>query len=149
MTPSRPPDVKYSVVPNAQKGLSVKVWGAWLFAAYIAVIVVVAISTGYIFASIFFGVAVLPLIQLFDRDISSGQVLAVSATALILIGLGLLFIVPWSTSSGPGLTNDDRYQKLLNESAYSCQPEHYDQQNCRAQKQGLDADAKWYNEQRR
>jgi hypothetical protein len=146
MTPSRPPDVKYSVVPIAQKQSDV---GVWLFAGYLAVIVITAVSSGYFFGSIFIGSAALPLIRVFSKDVSGGEALGMSAATLFMVGLGLLFIIPWNTSSGPGLTNDDRYQKLLNESAYSCQPEHYDQQNCRAQKQGLDAAAKWYNEQRR
>jgi hypothetical protein len=104
------------------------------------VIAIVAVNTGYFFGSIFVGMAVLVLLLSILADMSARLPLYIAA--LILVGLSLPFIIPWDKSSGPGLTNDDRYQMLLNESAYSCQPEHYDQQNCRAQKQGLDGYAK-------
>jgi hypothetical protein len=146
MPPSRPPNIKYRAAPAAQRGSSIV---AWLFVAYLAAIVIAAVTSGYFFGSIFIGTAALPLVSLFNRDNSAGQVTAMSAASMVLVGLGLIFIVPWFTDTGPGLSNDDRYRTLLNESAYSCQAEHYDEQNCRAQKRGLDAAAKWYNEQKR
>ena len=106
------------------------------------VIVIVAINTGYVLGSMFIGTATLLLIMTIRRDMSGNEVLVISVATLILVGIGSLFIIPWDTSSGPGLTNDDRYQRLLSENAFSCQPQHYDEQNCRAQKQGLDAAAK-------
>jgi glucan phosphoethanolaminetransferase (alkaline phosphatase superfamily) len=105
------------------------------------------LHTNHILGSVFIGVAVIVLILTVRMDMPA--ILFGLATSLVLVGLGVLFIIPWNTSSGPGLTNDDRYQKLLGESAYSCQAGHYDEQNCRAQKQGLDDVAKWLNEQKR
>jgi hypothetical protein len=101
-------------------------------------------TIGYFFATVFIGSAALIL------SLNRFADLSITVMVVVVAGIGALFLIPWGfdTSNGPGLTNDDRYQKTLNEAAYSCQPEHYDQQNCRAQKQGLDAAARWYNEQR-
>lgn len=124
-----------------------------IFLAGTVVISIVAISSGYFFGSIFIGTAALfsiPLIGAIREGTDVGAIFGMSAATLILVGLGFLFIIPWwNTNSGPGVTNDDRYQKLLGESAYSCQAGHYDEQNCRAQRQGLDDVAKWLNEQKR
>lgn len=108
------------------------------------VIAIVAINTGYFLGSLFIGTAALLLIMSIGLDMSVRFIFYIFA--LVMVGIGYLFIIPWNTSGGPGLTNDDRYQKLLGESAYSCQAEHYDAQNCRAQKQGLDGYAKLLNE---
>jgi hypothetical protein len=113
------------------------------------VIVIVAVNTGYFFGSLFVGTAAILLIVSIGFASGMSVRLGFFVAALILVGLGLPFIIPWDKSSGPGLTNDDRYRKLLGETAYSCQAGHYDEQNCRAQRQGLDDVAKWLNEQQR
>jgi hypothetical protein len=146
MTPSWRPNGKYKASPSVEKELN---RGVWLFFGGMVVIAIIAINSGYFFGSIFIGAAALILLMSIRREMRGSEIVVLSVATLILVGVGSLFIIPWDTSSGPGLTNDDRYQRLLNESAFSCQPEHYDEQNCRAQKQGLDAAARWYNEQRR
>jgi hypothetical protein len=137
--------------PSRPRNSSVQDKGFYKFVLLLlggpVVIVIVAINTGYFLGSMFIGTAALVLILTIGSDMSVRLVSYISA--LILVGLGLPFIIPWDKSSGPGLTNDDRYRKLLGESAYSCQAGHYDEQNCRAQKQGLDDVAKWLNEQKR
>lgn len=100
-------------------------------------------TIGYFFATVFIGSALLILMINRFADLS------ITVMAVVVAGIGALFLIPWfDTSSGPGLTADDRYKQMLNDASYSCQPEHYDQQNCRAQKEGWDAYAKSYNEQR-
>jgi hypothetical protein len=142
-----PPHSKIKISPSGDKVF------VWLFFGGPIVIAIVAVNTGYFFGSFFIGTAALfsiPLIVAIRKGTDVGAIFVMSAATMILVGLGLLFIIPWSnTNSGPGLTNDDRYQKLLGESAYSCQAGHYDEQNCRAQRQGLDDVAKWLNEQKR
>lgn len=149
MTPNLPPHskIKISTVktsPSQEKEFRRFVW--LLFGGPVLV-AIVAVNTNHILGSVFIGVAVIVLILTIRMDMP--LVLFGLATSLVLVGFGLLIIIPWDTSSGPGLTNDDRYRKLLGESAYSCQAGHYDEQNCRAQKQGLDDVAKWLNGQKR
>jgi len=119
----------------------------WGFIAILVVLPLIAVFSGYIIATTFIGAGLaFPILFVSMRtNMSVGNAFGLAFFSLASIAIGLCFV----QSGPPAVTNDDRYQKLLGETAYSCQSAHYDKENCRIQKQGLDDVAKWLNEQKR
>lgn len=73
----------------------------WPLVMMLVGIPIVAVATGYFFASVFFCCAVcFPALFLYlkrDQSLLPSESASLAATSLILIGLGILFVIPWTS----------------------------------------------------
>ncbi|RQH14943.1 hypothetical protein [Bradyrhizobium sp. RP6] len=110
----------------------------WPFVVFVFGIPVLAVVSGYFLTTIFFGVAIgLVALVIYKREKTAVEVAGALIGAAALASIGGLFIMPWGSNDHGSARQD---------TAYSCQPEHYDRDNCEAQRGGIKALGQFVNE---
>lgn len=110
----------------------------WPWVALVFGVPVVAVVSGYFLTTIFFGAAIaLVAMIIYKTEKTAVGVAGAMIGAVALALIGGLFIMPWGSDQLRGARQTD---------AYSCQPEHYDRNNCEAQRRGMDALGQFVNE---
>lgn len=99
----------------------------WPFFLLIFGLPIVAVASGHILPTIFFGGAIcIPLLLLWARPgWSSSEIATLMAGASILILIGIVFILPWGADGPQQMTVRE---KIMNR----CQYDHFDVAYCMA-----------------
>ncbi|MCP3399194.1 hypothetical protein [Bradyrhizobium sp. CCGB20] len=110
----------------------------WPFFMIVFGVPIVAVVSGYFLATIFLGSALAVVAMVvYKREKTAVDVAGALMGAVALASIGGLFIMPWGANDHGSARQD---------TAYSCQPEHYDRENCEAQRRGISALGQFVNE---